>query len=327
MIVKLFRQRYFGQYVALLLFAVLLRIDAILDFGMFANNEPGFRLEMLSLLAKDFPLLSAIFMFILVLFQAYFLNQVLENNRLTPLNQLLPAALYILMMSSSVVLLQPNTMIIVNLIMILLLNAIFNIYGDSMPNRKVFDAGLMVGVASLLYFPAIWFLVFIWFCFIVYQNFTLRNFLISIIGTAIPIIFTGFYFFWTNRLSQVLSSFLLGFSDIRPFQFKLDIYVYIIWTLFTLLLFSGFKEVMKRITSNSIEIRRKFRVLVFFFIFSLLTSIFAGNDLKYHLMLLLIPLSSFLSAYLSQNKKVFVPELIVALILVAIFAGKFINLM
>lgn len=327
MIINLFRTRYFGQYVALLLFAVVLRIDSILDPGMFSQNLPGFRLQVFNWLAMNFPLFSSLFMMILVIIQAYLLNQILENNRLTPLNQLLPAALYILMMSSAVVLLQPNTMVLVNLIMILLINIIFNIYGDQSPKSRAFDAGLMVGFASLLYFPVIFYLVFIWICFLIYQNLTLRNLLISTIGVIIPNLFAGFYFFWTDRLAVTLERFLMNLTAIKPVQFKLDIYVYIIWGLFALLFFTGFSEVIKRITANAIEIRRKFRVLVFFFIFALVTSIFAGSDLKFHLLLTIIPLSAMLSAYLSQTKKLFLPELIIALMLITIFTGKFINLL
>ncbi|MBE0639348.1 MAG: hypothetical protein IH598_12585 [Bacteroidales bacterium] len=327
MIINLFRTRYFGQYVALLVFAVLLRIDGILDHGMFSESPPGFRLEVLNELATGFPLFSAILMALLLLIQAYFLNQVLENNRLTPLNQLLPAALYILMMSSGVVLLQPNAMMIVNLIMIIMLNIIFNFYGDQSPKSRAFDAGMMVGLASLLYFPVIWFVVFIWFSFLIYQNLTFRNFLISTIGATIPMLFAGVYFFWTDQFTMAFSRFSLHFTDIKPLLFKMDIYVIIIWSLFAMLFITGFSEVLRRITSNAIEIRRKFRVLVFFFLFALVTAIFAGSDLKFHLMLALIPLSSFLTAYLSHTKKLVLPEIIIALILIAIFAGKFINLM
>lgn len=327
MIVKLFRSRYFGQYIALLIFIVLLRIDAILYPGLFADNRSGFLLEPLTGLMNNFSMITAIVFTILLLIQAYFLNQILENNRLIPLNQLLPATLYILMMSSGVVLLLPNSMVIVNLIMILLLNTIFNMYGDQSPKSKAFDAGLMVGFVSLIYFPAIWFLIFIWICLVIFQNFSLRNFVITIIGVTIPIIFAGFYFFWTDQFSPKFDFYLNGFIAIKPADFEMDIYVWVIWSLFVLLFIAGFSEVSRRVMANAIEIRRKFRVLVFFFLTAMLTSFFAGADLKFHLTLALIPLAALLSAYLSQTKKLLVPEIIIALILIAIFTGKFINLM
>lgn len=327
MIIRFFRTKYFGQYLALVFFTALLRVDALLDPFIIFGDHPGFRQDWLNHLVLAYPLISTITSFFLLLFQAIILNQVLENHRLTPINQLLPAAIYVLMMSSSVVLLQPNAMIVVNLLMILLFNTIFAMYGNHEPRSSAFDAGLMIGIASLLYFPAIFFIAFVWICFMVFQSFNLRSFLITVAGLITPYIFVGFYFYWNGRLIAELNDFYRLFSTHAPLQFTMDAYVYVIWSLFTLLLFSGINEMIRRITANTIEIRRKFRILIIFFMFSLFTIPFSGADLKFHLMLTLIPLASFLSAYLSQTKKLWFPELIIAVILITIFVGKMINLM
>lgn len=327
MIVRVFRSRYFGQYLALLIFAVLLRIDSLLNPDMFAAAASGFRNEFLGSLNKTFPLISAVLMLVLLILQAFVLNQVLENNRLVPLNQLLTAALYLTMMNSSVVLLQPNTMLLVNLVMILLINTVFNFYGEQKVRGKAFDAGLLVGVASLLYFPAIWFLIFLWFSLIIFQSISFRTLTITFLGVTIPWLFVAFYFLWTDQLSAAFLKLTNNLLTISPFYFKFDPYIITIWSLFFFLFVIGYNEVMKRILSNAIEIRRKFRVLVFFFIFALISAFWAGADLKFHLMLTLIPLSAILSAYLSQTKKTQLPELIIALILITIFTGKVINLL
>jgi len=327
MIIRLFRSKYFGQYLALIFFAALLRIDSLLDPFIIFGDHSGFRQDWINQLVLANPLVSTIIATVLLVFQAILLNQVLENNRLIPLNQLLPAAVYVLMMSSSVVLLQPNAMIIVNLIMILLLNTIYGMYGNHEPYRQAFDAGLLTGMASLFYFPTILFIAFVWICFLVYQTFRLRSIIITIAGLITSYLFVGFYFFWNDRLIAEFSAFYQSFSIHFPLQFNMDAYVYVIWSLFALLLFSGINEMIRRITANTIAIRRKFRILIIFFLVSLLTVPFSGADLKFHLMLSLIPLASFLSAYLSQAKKLWFPELVMAIILIVIFVGKMINLM
>jgi hypothetical protein len=327
MIIRLFRTKYFGQYLALFFFTALLRIDSLLDPFIIFGDHPGFRQDWINQLVHANSLVATIVTSVLLIFQAILLNQVLENNRLIPLNQLLPAPIYVLMMSSSVVLLQPNAMIIVNLILILLLHTIYGMYGNHEPYRQAFDAGLLTGLASLFYFPAILFITFVWMCFLVYQNFRLRSIIITIAGLITPYLFAGFYFFWNDRLIAEFTDFYRSFSIHFPLQFNMDVYVYVIWSLFALLLFSGINEMIRRITANTIEVRRKFRILIIFFLVSLLTVPFSGPDLKFHLMLTLIPLASLLSAYLSQTKKLWFPELVIAVILIVIFVGKMINLM
>ncbi|HPE34387.1 MAG TPA: DUF6427 family protein [Bacteroidales bacterium] len=327
MIIGIFKSKYFGQYIGLLLLTFLLQIDAILNPAMFSEADPGFRFNLFENMVRQYPLVAAVVSAVLLLIQAFIFNQILENHRLTPLNQLLPAALYILMMSSNTALLQPNVMIPVNFMMILMLNILFNLYREPAGFSKMFDAGFLIGLASLLYLPAAWFLAFIWISLMIYQMFSLRAMLISLTGTIMPHFFLGFYFFWTGRLKSSLNNLFYNLIDVKILDFHPDVYDFIIWILFFLLFIYGASEVLKQITANTIEIRRKFRVLAFFFLFSIFTSIFAGSNLQFHLMLTLLPITAILSAYLSQTKKLFFPELIMSIILIAIFTEKFINLL
>ncbi|NCC72677.1 MAG: hypothetical protein EOM06_04710 [Sphingobacteriia bacterium] len=327
MIIGIFKSKYFGQYIGLLLLTFLLQIDAILNPAMFSEADPGFRFNLFENMVRQYPLVAAVVSAVLLLIQAFIFNQILENHRLTPLNQLLPAVLYILMMSSNTALLQPNVMIPVNFIMILMLNILFNLYGDQSGFSKMFDTGFLIGLASLLYLPAAWFLVFIWISLMIYQMFSLRTVLISLTGTIMPHFFLGFYFFWTGRLKSSPNNLFYNLIDVKILDFHPDVYDFIIWILFFLLFIYGASEVLKQITANTIEIRRKFRVLAFFFLFSIFTSIFAGSNLQFHLMFTLLPITAYLSTYLSQTRKLFFPELIMAIILIVIFTEKFINLL
>jgi hypothetical protein len=86
MYLKLFRAKFFGQYLALLFLAVLLRIDTLFNPEMFANFDSGFKFETLIAFERSFPFLAAIISLIILILQALLLNQLLENNRFT-LNQ------------------------------------------------------------------------------------------------------------------------------------------------------------------------------------------------------------------------------------------------
>jgi len=326
MYLKLFRAKFFGQYLALLFLAVLLRIDTLFNPEMFANFDSGFKFETLIAFERSFPFLAAIISLIILILQALLLNQLLENNRITPLNQLLTAAIYITITSSATPILQPNIMLLVNLIMILALNIIFNSYGEQFSYKRVFDASLLTGLSSLLHFPTVWFLLFLWVCLMIYHSFTFRTLLITITGVALPWLYAALYFLWTDQLQDSFSWFINSVSNIQPLSLKFDPYIFIVWILFFILFISGYREISKQISTNSIEIRRKFKILIFFFVFSLATSFWAGAELKFHLLLTSIPLSAILSVYLSQTKKVILTETLMILILIFIFIGKIIYL-
>lgn len=325
--IQFFKAKYFGQILALIFFATLLRIETVIDPLLVMGGHEGFRHEWFHNMVLRFPLVSGIAALLLLLLQAFIFNQLLENHRLTPLNQLLPAALYVLMMSSAVLLLQPNIILLVNLIMLLLIHNVYAMYGTQQPYSRVFNAGLLCGIAALLYAPALYFIFFIWLSMLVFQNFSIRAFSISVAGLATPFLFIAVYYFWNDDLLMKFDQFSAGIFAHIPVAYSFNAYAYVIWALFVMLLFTGLNEMFRRITAGTIELRRKFRVLLFFLLLVLATIPFAGSELPFHLMLALIPLVAFLAASLSQTKKLFFSELMLAFILITIFTGKFINLM
>ncbi|MFP4471540.1 MAG: hypothetical protein ACLFPE_12700 [Bacteroidales bacterium] len=322
MIIHLFRSRFYGQYLGLMVLTALLWLDVILEPSLLDNLQPGFRQDWLNGLVGRYPAITSIASVVLLVLQAIMFNQILENYRLTARNQLLAAALYILMMSSAPVLVQPNMMIIVNFLMILLLYRIFSYYGHTEPYSIVFDTGIIIGLASLLYFPMIYFIVLVWMGLIVFLNFNWRTFTISIMALLTPYLFAGVWFFWAGSLDMQFELLISKFSFESFPAFEFDAYVFFIWPLFGLLILSGIGMVMRRITGNTIAVRKDFSMLIIFLIFALATAVFSGAMLKFHLMLAIIPLAALLSAYLSQARKIFWAEMIVALIMITIFAGK-----
>lgn len=69
--------------------------------------------------------------------------------------------------------------------------------------------GIYGGIAACFHFPLIFFLPFMVLAGIVVSGFTLRQFLLSIIGYAIPILICGVYFFWFDALPEFLNEYIL----------------------------------------------------------------------------------------------------------------------
>jgi len=326
MFIRFFKAKFFIQFVALFILAAVLWIDVIIDpsslqIGGDSNNMFG-----LNGLLQSYPIILVLFSILLMVFQAIVLNQVLENHRLIERNQLLTAAVYILILSSSPVLTNPPGMLITCFIMIIQLNIVLNIYGKKEPYRNVFDAGLLIGIASLIHFPTIVFILFLWSCLVLYQIFTWREWLISIISISIPHLFSGTYFYWMGTFKSEFITLTSFFTDLQPPVFTQSIYLYLIWGFLTFLAFISLGQISRGLTEGTISIRKKSRVLVLFLIVSLASAVFAGDSLMVHLVITTIPISAFISFYLSRAKKLFIPELIIILMILSILAAKYINL-
>lgn len=322
MIIQLFRGTYFTQYLGLILFALALWFDVLIFPELTLNYEPGFMQRWLNDFCQVFPLISTIFSFLLLVLQAFLLNQVLEYHRITERNQLVVAAIYLLLMSSAGILVRPNQMLILNFLLIVLLNILFKLFDKPEAYSLAFDAGLVAGVASLIYSPMVYLLIFIWGSFVIYQIFTWREWVISFIGMLMPYVIVVNWFFVKGQLNEVVNDFYKQFITIPVFGFKLDYYAIFIWGITTIIVFTGLGKVLKRSTEGTIEIRKKFRVLVFFFFISSVSLVYSGVNFSLHLAQAVIPVTAFLAAHLSQSKKIFYHELLFALLLLAIFVAK-----
>lgn len=325
MIIRLFRSQYLVQYVLLLIFTALLWGDALffpekLVTGQGFEGFPGIQSFVLS-----FPHISVIVSILLLYFQAILLNSVLNVHRLGERNQLTAAAIYVLIMSNQPIMVQPNVMLLVNFLLILLLYMILKLYGDKEPLGDLFDVGLLVGLASLLYFPAITFIIFIVVSLVIFQLYRGREWLIPIIGFITPYIFVATWFFWLGQLSEKFQAFIARFSFQVPDYPAVPIESILIWGLFMFLVFVGMGSVLKLATGGSVDGRRKSRIIISMFLVSILSAFISGQSLISHVYLEIIPVVVFLATYISKLKKLFLIELVFTIIFIAIVAIKVLN--
>jgi len=326
MLIRFFRKNYFFQYLFFFVFAIALWSDVLIKPAKINIGQLSTGAAWLDAAFGHFPLIMVVLFLGLLVFQALYLNQIHDYHRLAERNQMLVAVFYLILMGSAPILVRPNMMIIVNFLMILLMNIIFNILGENEPYRQVFDASVLVSIASLFYFPAIFFIVFIWLCFIVYQIFTWREWLISIIAFVLPYIFLGTYFLYTNELPKVVMAFIARFMEIKPVFVLVNPYSYIVWGLLFFLVMIVFSRIIKGISESSVDLQKKNRVVLFFLFIVAVSAVYSGENFRMHLTLAAMPVSMIFGTYFSQSKKQLLPEIITLLLLVVIFAGKFMTL-
>ena len=326
MFIRFFKLSYFVQFAALVLLVAVLWIDVIVDPSTIVVSGSCDSFFGLTGFLQNYPVIVLVVSILLLLFQAILLNQILENQRLMERNQLLTAAVYILIVSSSPVIFNPLSWLFVNLILIMVLNITLNIYGKKEPYREVFDATFLIGIVSLIHFPAGIFILFLWACLVLYQIFTWREWLISIIGLTVPYLFAGSYFYLTGLLETEFNLLLSFFTHLQMPVFTQSYYLYFVWGFLAMLLIISLGQFSKGLSENTIPIRKKFRAVLIFFIISLGSAMLAGKLLMSHLVITAIPASVFIAFYLSKTKKHFAPEIIILLLFITILLGKYFNL-
>jgi hypothetical protein len=241
-------------------------------------------------------------------------------------NQLTGALIYIIMMSSQPAMIAPNIMLVINFLLILMLNGILRLNPKTETLGRLFDIGFLAGLATVLYFPAIVFLLFIIISLITLQMFRWREWLIPIIGFVAPWLFVATWYFWFDQLQEKFHILISRFTFALPDIPSIGIEEGLIWSLFALLALLGLTKIRRLNSEGSSGSRRKSRIIFIMFLMALLSGFVPGTSFQAHVYLEIIPVVIFLSAYISRLRRLFLVELVFTIIIITIVAIRILNL-
>jgi hypothetical protein len=254
-------------------------------------------------------------------FLAFFLYSILVSHSLHSKESLLPVLFYFLLTVGLTNALRFGPALIATLFLLISLFLILRIYGSNQPYKQVFSASFSVSIAGLFYPPAISFMIFIWLSFLTYRIASWREWVISIIGVLIPLVYLVAYFYWIGMLpdkfhnySHFFSTFITEFPKFRLWQ-----EIFLGFTGLTILL-TLFRQILL-IQDKLISIRRKTWVFIDFIIVASFSSLLSGTDLIGHFAIIAIPGALFLSNSVTGKKASIPFELFSAIfIILLIFA-------
>jgi len=237
---------------------------------------------------------------------------------------MVPAMVYIVLMSYSPVLLCLHQLSVPALLTVLILYYLFQIYTEEEAYAQTYNIGLLIGISSLFYFPFIFFILFVWLTFIVYRLYSWREWTIPITGIITPYLFLFTYYFLTDNLEPAYSAYAEYFSRITIFNFSFEFSVmnYIITTLIILLfLWSAFR-LLSDIQEKIISLRKRYWAVFWLFAIALFTAFFSDIYLKWHQLFYLIPVSVFIAYAFSQVKKLLWTEIIWGILVMLIMINN-----
>lgn len=314
MLIGFFRKSFFFQYFMLIFLAGILWAGAFVnpvlpDFDTNQYLMPGYHLVMI--LIGGNALISVVLAFLFVLIQAFFLNYILIRNDLVPKNTLIPAMVYILLMSHSRTLLLLHPVIISNLFLMIILFNLFKVYTKEDAYNEIFNAGFLTSIGSFFYFPFLYFILFIWMAFIVYSLYKWRDWLIPFTGLITPYIFLLTYFYWSDELFLALDAYAGYYSTVAfiPLYLQFGLVDWIIAGIIVLLFLWSFLKLAANIQERIISIRKQYGTIFWLLVVCLLTYLGSGSFANSHLALIAMPVSIYFSYGFSNIKRKFWIEL------------------
>ena len=265
------------------------------------------------------PWLSILIALILITGEAFLLNYIVNENEVLSKQSYLPALFYILFISNNNDMLLLSPPLFANLFILFALNKLFTSYRKDNAFSQAFDAGLLISIATLFYFPYIVFLPLLGVGLIIMRPFNWREWLISFIGAAIPYIFVITFYFCKDTLDYLFfDKMFYPLTRVKTTQVFPKSFYFMVGVGWVVLLFS-LGKLIQGVGIGSQKTKKSIILLVWFFFFSALSVLIAPEISTKYFSALVIPAAVFCSNYFANIKKQWWAEFLFLLLLSSIF--------
>lgn len=300
--IQIFRKNWFVFSLLLLPYAVLTRLwiffEQPVDKPVTQKLTPIY--QYISQFLPSSHLYNVIIACFLVFLCAVLLNNIVIKNRITREMNLIPGMLLILLSSFHKETFGISPMLVSSVILLFGFASIYRIYHRPFAGIYIFNAGALIGLASLIYMPHILFAGVLFAALFILRKVHIRDFVQLLTGFAITIGFWGFISFWYELPFFYVENFPENFYLVNHFRvFKLNeiiiLIILLVSTLFSIIRYKSF------VIKKSIQSQKKVELLYYMLGIGFINLIISPGPFLFHsLFLIYIPLSVFLAMLMNR---------------------------
>jgi hypothetical protein len=204
-VIALFKQKAPANIVLLFLFGLLIKLPLFLYPKVIVVPQTDGRLYVAFINALGTSHGSTVLASILALFllyiQSLMLNYLINEYRLTTHQTFLPAMAYMLITSLLPEWSYMSAVLVSNTFIILMFIILFGLYNVSTGNSKIYNIGLLAGLASYIFFPSVFFSISIILGLMILRPFRPNEVFLLFVGALTPYYFYAVYLFLTDHLT------------------------------------------------------------------------------------------------------------------------------
>jgi hypothetical protein len=321
MFIKLFKNQQ--PLVFIILPVAILLVWLISDFNYFmVAADNGMPLYTLAIsMVKGWPSwLIAVFCALLISSQCLHLNWILNKYEVLYKSSYLPALIFFLFSAFLPQFVIFHPMLFVNSIMLFVLERILRLYKNDSPLSLDFDSCLLIGIASLFYFPALIFSVLFFISLTILKPFSWRDWIVGAMGLVLPYFFLFVIYFMNGNLTMLLNTLIstpisdrIEVKNLVPTGYSVTVGI------ISCLLIVTLWKLRNNFYKNDIKTRNYQQVIIIFIVTALACALATKEDMLYKLTILIIPLSVVVANYFLTIKKNWLAETVFLILLATVF--------
>jgi hypothetical protein len=263
------------------------------------------------------PGANVFFATIIVFIQAILFNRIINNHGLLAKPSYLPALLYLTGSSLFLQFLILSPPLICNFLLIWIMNKFLTIGKTPNAMMPMFDAGMIIAIGTLIYFPFIVMLLMLWLSLLLYRSFNWREWISGFIGFLTIFFFVGVFYYWNENIAQFYRIWRPLVNKF-PSSLQINYHDYLVLLPVSLILVLATLQLRENFFRSFISTRKAFQMLFFIFILAILSFYTKRNFRVFHFLLCVPPGAVLLAYYFSNAKKRWFYESLFAVLVLCI---------
>lgn len=247
---------------------------------------------------------------VLIFVQAAYINRIVVKHRIASVITLWPGLIYILLVSLLPSYSYLSPVLIANTFILMVLSDIFKIYKKPFVVEYIFNAGVFISLASMIYSPYIIFAGAAFIGLAIIRSFKSKEIIQFFSGLFVPYFLYGTWKYYrgsTMADSLSLINFNLGWPDqLLPTQNYHYVLLAALAMILVIVIFSYGSNMMKK----SIQTQKKIDILYWFMAFGMISLLFTDRMAYDHIIVLAIPLAVMLDMNLLRVSNTMLAELL-----------------
>jgi len=304
----IFRQKAPGNIILLIIVGVLLKLPVFFSSKGFIIKDSDsdlyrYLVSFIQQNSGDSAFVFASLAFILNILIAFILVNFTNTDRFVNKANYLIGMAYILITSFLPAFNLFSSNLLASVLMLLTFRLLFRSYHVGSAKSHMFNAGLLISVASLLFLPSIIFLLWGFIALLVLRPFRITEWIILLLGIIMPYYFYAAYLFLTDNFNVPEYFFHLSFIST-----KISLSLWHAGALFLLLapLLAGFYYVQINADKMLAHIRKGWYLFLWYLVIAVLIALFEVDNSFENIVPILVPVAAFHGyGYLNTEVKQF----------------------
>lgn len=276
LVAKLLKNSIGSQLLLLIVVTLMLWVPSFLvPQPMLPSNSFAPLYDLIYKWLSPFPRITSALSLLIILTSGILLNVMLYNYKIITQNTLIPAFMYVLLMSMNGTALSP--IVIINLLVIMAFRNLFlNSSLLSISSDQVYGAAAIISLSTVIYFPSVVLVIAMLAIFIVYNLYNWRDLMMLILGLLSAHILLFTYYYMTEQVAPAYTALWNSMQQINivvDFSQKDSVAISVVMIL---LLLISFFHLLDYLTNKIMLIRKNATVIIMLLLSAIGVSCYQG---------------------------------------------------